>query len=75
MTTLYLCFRVGVWEAAKWVARVRDTACSTCSSSVILRSNMDGGHFSEGGRFGHCKEMAYEYAFLMKALGISDNEH
>lgn len=63
--------RVGVWEAAKWVARIRDTACRTCSSSVIFRSRMDGGHFGEGGRFGHCKEVAYEYAFLMKAMGIS----
>lgn len=68
-----ICFRVGVWEAAKWVARIRDIACPTCSSSVILRSNMDRGHFSEGGRFGHCEETAYEYAFLMKSLGISNN--
>lgn len=60
--------RVGVWEAAKWVARIRDVTCSTCSSSVILRSNMSGGHFDEGGRFGHCEETAYEYAFLLKVL-------
>lgn len=51
------------------MARVRDVACSTCSSSVILRSNMSGGHFGEGGRFGHCEEIAHEYAFLLKALG------
>lgn len=33
---------------------------------------MDRGHFSEGGRFGHCEETAYEYAFLIKSLGISN---
>ena len=60
--------RVGVWEAAKWVARVREVACSTCSSSVILRSSMSGGHFDEGGRISHCEETAYEYAFLLKVL-------
>ncbi|PSR88196.1 Protease [Actinidia chinensis var. chinensis] len=64
--------RVGVWEAAKWVAKVRDTTCSSCSCSVILKTNMSGGHFGEGGRFGHCEEMSYEYAFLMKAMGIWD---
>ncbi|XP_022881867.1 uncharacterized protein LOC111398932 isoform X4 [Olea europaea var. sylvestris] len=60
--------RVGVWEAAKWVAKIRDTACSSCSSSVILQTNMSGGHFREGGRFAQCLETAYEYAFLMKIM-------
>uniref|UniRef100_F6HGE8 Prolyl endopeptidase n=1 Tax=Vitis vinifera TaxID=29760 RepID=F6HGE8_VITVI len=63
--------RVGVWEAAKWVAKVRDSTCSSCSSGVILKTNMNGGHFGEGGRHGHCEETAYEYAFLMKVMGIS----
>ncbi|KAM7487538.1 hypothetical protein LguiB_025022 [Lonicera macranthoides] len=58
--------RVGVWEAAKWVAKVRDSTCSSCSSSVILKTNMRGGHFGEGGRFSQCEETAFEYAFLMK---------
>ena len=62
--------RVGVWEAAKWVAKVRETTCSTCSSSVILKTNMNGGHFGEGGRFGQCQETAYDYAFLLKAMGM-----
>ncbi|XP_059655634.1 uncharacterized protein LOC132302731 [Cornus florida] len=61
--------RVGVWEAAKWVAKVRDSTCPGCSQSVILKTNMDGGHFGEGGRFGHCEETTYEYAFLMKVMG------
>lgn len=64
--------RVGVWEAAKWVAKIRDTACSSCSSSVILRTNMNGGHFRDGGRFAHCLETAYEYAFLLKVMGVSN---
>ncbi|MCD7467948.1 hypothetical protein HAX54_005659 [Datura stramonium] len=63
--------RVGVWEAAKWVAKIRDKTCTRCSSSVILQTNMNGGHFGEGGRFGQCEEAAHEYAFLMKVLGES----
>ncbi|KAM0941718.1 putative oligopeptidase B [Dioscorea sansibarensis] len=59
--------RVGVWEAAKWVAKVREKTCPTCSPSVILKTNMNGGHFSEGGRLKHCEDTAFEYAFLIKA--------
>ncbi|KAL0430024.1 UNVERIFIED_CONTAM: Protease 2 [Sesamum radiatum] len=66
--------RVGVWEAAKWVAKIRDTACSSCSSSVILQTNTSGGHFQEGGRFAHCWETAYDYAFLMKIMGATEKQ-
>ncbi|TYH96527.1 hypothetical protein ES332_A12G183400v1 [Gossypium tomentosum] len=65
--------RVGVWEAAKWVAKVRDSACSSCSRSVILKTNMSRGHFGEGGRYIQCEELAYDYAFLVKAMGVDMN--
>ncbi|XP_078431787.1 prolyl oligopeptidase family protein [Wolffia australiana] len=61
--------RVGVWEAAKWVAKVRDCSCPCCSRRIILRTNMTGGHFGEGGRFQECEETALDYAFLIKATG------
>jgi len=64
--------RVGIWEAAKWVAKVRDITCRSCSKSVILKTNMQSGHFGEGGRFMHCDETAFDYAFLMKALRLDD---
>ncbi|XP_071705772.1 uncharacterized protein [Rutidosis leptorrhynchoides] len=60
--------RVGVWEAAKYVSRIRENTCFSCSRSVILKTNMSGGHFGEGGRSGQCEELAYEYAFLMKVM-------
>ncbi|KAF9674210.1 hypothetical protein SADUNF_Sadunf10G0103900 [Salix dunnii] len=63
--------QVGVWEAAKWVARTRDIACSHCSRSVILKTNLTGGHFGEGGCYSQCEETAYDYAFLMKTMGNS----
>lgn len=64
--------RVGVWEAAKWVAKVRDNTCRSCSRAVILKTDMSGGHFGEGGRFGQSEEKAYEYSFLMKVMGLLD---
>ncbi|XP_054825591.1 uncharacterized protein LOC129323066 isoform X1 [Prosopis cineraria] len=65
--------RVGVWEGAKWVAKVRDRTCYNCSRAVIMKTSMVGGHFGEGGHYGQCDEAAYEYAFLMKAFGILNN--
>ncbi|KAK8604288.1 hypothetical protein V6N13_099235 [Hibiscus sabdariffa] len=65
--------RVGVWEAAKWVAKVRDGTCSLCSRRVILKTNMTAGHFGEGGRYSQCEETAYDYAFLAKVMGIHMN--
>uniref|UniRef100_A0A8I6YGP8 Prolyl endopeptidase n=1 Tax=Hordeum vulgare subsp. vulgare TaxID=112509 RepID=A0A8I6YGP8_HORVV len=64
--------RVGVWEAAKWVSKVRDVTCPSCSNSVVLKTNMQSGHFGEGGRLMGCEETAFDYAFLMKALGMDD---
>uniref|UniRef100_A0A6N2MWC1 Prolyl endopeptidase n=1 Tax=Salix viminalis TaxID=40686 RepID=A0A6N2MWC1_SALVM len=38
---------------------------------VILKTNMAGGHFGEGGCYSQCEETAYDYAFLMKTIGNS----
>ncbi|KAL5987470.1 hypothetical protein ACLOJK_035218, partial [Asimina triloba] len=65
---------VGVWEAAKWVARVREMTCPECSFSVILKTNMSGGHFGEGGRFQQIEEAAFEYAFFIKAIGMLEGK-
>lgn len=70
LLALGILFRVGVWEAAKWVARVRDSTCSACSGSIILKTNMSGGHFGEGGRYAQCEETACDYAFLLKTMGM-----
>ncbi|XP_048228684.1 protease 2 isoform X3 [Ricinus communis] len=69
VTASFLDSRVGIWEAAKWVAKIRDSTCFSCSSSVILKTNMAGGHFGEGGYYSQCEETAYDYAFLMKIIG------
>ncbi|KAI3867369.1 hypothetical protein MKX03_036496 [Papaver bracteatum] len=74
VTASFLDSRVGIWEAAKWVAKVRDKQGAGCSNSVLLKTNMIGGHFGEGGRFSQCEEVAFEYAFLMKAMGITESE-
>ncbi|KVH97153.1 hypothetical protein Ccrd_000729 [Cynara cardunculus var. scolymus] len=42
--------------------------------AAILKTNMSGGHFGEGGRSGQCEELAYEYAFLMKVYEMNRRE-
>ena len=59
--------RVTYWEAAKWVARLR--ALKTGDSPVLLRINMDAGHAGASGRFSRLEEVAYSYAFALKAVG------
>ncbi|KAH9301183.1 hypothetical protein KI387_012766, partial [Taxus chinensis] len=62
--------RVGFWEAVKWVAKVRDYTVPNCSQHILLKTNMNAGHFGEGGRYGHCKETAFEYAFFLKMMEL-----
>ncbi|KAI8471644.1 MAG: prolyl oligopeptidase [Monoraphidium minutum] len=59
--------RVGYWEPAKWVARLR--AAKTDANLLLLKTELGAGHFSVTGRFERLKEVALEYAFLLKTAG------
>lgn len=60
--------RVTYWEPAKWVAKLRDF--KTDSNMLLLKINMGAGHGGASGRFDHLKEVAFGYAFGIKALGL-----
>jgi len=62
--------RVSYWEPAKWVARLR--AMKTDSNVLLLKTNMGSGHFGPSGRYEHIKEVAFDYTFLLWALGLTD---
>ena len=61
--------RVSYWEPAKWVAKIR--ANRTYNNTIILKTNMDSGHFGASGRFDYLKEIAFQYAFVLKMFGFA----
>jgi oligopeptidase B len=60
--------RVSYWEPAKWAAKLR--ALRTGENLLLLKTNMGSGHFGSSGRYEYLKETAFNYAFLLNALGI-----
>lgn len=68
VTTGYHDSQVQYWEPAKWVAKLR--AYKTDNNMLLLQTNMDFGHGGASGRFEALKEMALEFAFVMKAMGM-----
>ena len=60
--------RVSYWEPAKWVAKLR--AMKTDRRPLMLKTNMGSGHFGASGRYEYIKETAFDYAFLLSALGV-----
>ncbi len=58
--------RVQYWEAAKWVARLR--ACKTDKNLLLLKTELGAGHGGMSGRYQGLRDVALEYAFVLKAL-------
>jgi len=61
--------RVGYWEPAKWVAKLREI--KTDKNILMLKTHMDAGHFSSSGRYDYLKDVAFYYAFALDQLGIN----
>ncbi|NLF97981.1 MAG: S9 family peptidase, partial [Candidatus Riflebacteria bacterium] len=60
--------RVSYWEPAKFVARLR--TMKTDRNLLLLKTNLDAGHAGASGRYDYIKEIAFEYAFIFKMLGV-----
>jgi len=59
--------QVMYWEPAKYVAKLR--ALKTDSNPLLFKINMDpAGHGGASGRYDRLKDVAYDYAFIIREL-------
>jgi oligopeptidase B len=61
--------QVMYWEPAKYVARLR--TLKTDGNALLLVTNMQAGHGGSSGRYDYLKEIALDYAFLLRELGLA----
>ena len=60
--------QVMYWEPAKYVAKLRTLKQN--AAPLLLVTNMQAGHGGASGRYDYLKEIAFDYAFLMRELGV-----
>jgi oligopeptidase B len=56
--------QVMYWEPAKYIARLR--TLKTDDNSLLLHTNLTAGHGGASGRYDYLKEVAMDYAFLLR---------
>lgn len=61
--------QVMYWEPAKYVAKLR--TLKTDANPLLLKVNMGAGHGGASGRYDALKEKAFEYAWMLRQLGIT----
>jgi oligopeptidase B len=61
--------QVMYWEPAKYVAKLR--TLKTDNHPLLLVTNMQAGHGGASGRYDYLKEIALDYAFVLKELGLA----
>ncbi len=60
--------QVMYWEPAKYVARLR--TLKTDARPLLLKTNLAAGHGGASGRYDYLREVAFDYAFVLTAVGI-----
>ena len=62
--------QVMYWEPAKLVAKLR-TLKSNPDQPLLLHVNMDAGHGGASGRYDYLREIAMDYAFILRELDLA----
>ena len=62
--------QVMYWEPAKYVARLR--TLTQDDTPLLLYTNMAAGHGGASGRYDYLREIAFDYAFLLRTLGVEE---
>ncbi|HEY1467864.1 MAG TPA: S9 family peptidase [Candidatus Acidoferrum sp.] len=58
--------QVMYWEPAKYVAKLRTLKAD--NNALLLKTNMGAGHGGASGRYDYLREIAFDYAFVLKEL-------
>lgn len=62
--------RVGYWEPAKWVQRLREM--TTSDEPILLWTDLDAGHAGPSGRYDSWRDEAKVMAFLLATVGRAE---
>src|SRR5438046_2477155 len=62
--------QVPYWEGAKFAAKIREM--TTSSNPILLKTNMGAGHGGSSGRYDRLKEVAFDYAYALTEVGITN---
>ncbi len=62
--------QVPYWEGAKFAAKIREM--KTDNNVVLLKTNMGAGHGGSSGRYDRLKEVAFDYAYGLTQVGITE---
>jgi len=62
--------QVMYWEPAKYAARLR--TLKTDGNPLLLKVNLAAGHGGASGRYDALREIAYDYAFMLRECGIEE---
>ena len=60
--------QVMYWEPAKYIAKLR--RLKTDRNPLLLHTNLTAGHGGASGRYDYLKEIAFDYAFLIRQLDV-----
>ncbi|WMY97531.1 MAG: S9 family peptidase [Arsenophonus sp.] len=66
VTTSLYDSQVQYWEPVKWVAKLREMKVG--NTVLLLKINMNSGHYGECGRFNQLMELAFQYTFILMLL-------
>jgi oligopeptidase B len=61
--------QVMYWEPAKWVAKLR--ALNAGGPSALFKINLDAGHGGASGRYDYLREIAFDYAWVLKEPALA----
>lgn len=64
--------RVGFWEPAKWVAKLRSRGAGSAARPLLLRTEMGAGHGGVSGRYDTWRDEARVQAFILWQLGVAE---